>query len=135
MTPELLEQIRGSLTTLVNGLDEGQPWQDLLNYLNTHTRHVLNQWTAAEGPLEVRDIEKEKDQELDDIEAREVAKEVWAHGSSDELEIDDDAVVSRGDEEEGFFVAAWVWVRVEQVERYRAEQGDTKKPPVGEPVA
>ena len=43
---------------------------------------------------------------LDEIEA---ARKAYAHGSDDNVEVDDDALVSRG--EDGVWVQAWVWVR------------------------
>lgn len=39
----------------------------------------------------------------------EAAREAYAHGSDDNVKVDDDALVSRG--EDGTWVQAWVWVR------------------------
>jgi len=38
------------------------------------------------------------------------AREQYAEGSNDDVEIDDDAQISRNDEGSGSFVQAWVWV-------------------------
>ena len=42
----------------------------------------------------------------DEIDA---ARKAYAHGSDDNIEVDDNALVSRG--EDGVWVQAWVWVR------------------------
>ena len=45
---------------------------------------------------------------------REEARRIYAKGSDDDIEIDDAAEVSRGDE--GAWVAAWVWLRFDTEE-------------------
>jgi hypothetical protein len=47
---------------------------------------------------------------------RSAAKELYADGSNDAIEVDDDAVVSKGDDK-GAFVAAWVWVPDSNINR------------------
>lgn len=44
---------------------------------------------------------------MTDDEVRKLAREI--HGDQDEVVIDPDAIVSRGDDE-GAYVQAWVWV-------------------------
>lgn len=43
------------------------------------------------------------------------ARELYAFGSDDNIEIDDNALVSRGDD--GCFVQAWVWLKDENVNK------------------
>jgi hypothetical protein len=45
---------------------------------------------------------------VDDEDVRNLARRQYAMGSSDDVEIDTDAVVSETDD--GWWVAAWVWV-------------------------
>lgn len=45
------------------------------------------------------------------------AREKYAWGSSDDIEIDDNAAVSRGDD--GCFVQAWVWLENEETDEQR----------------
>jgi hypothetical protein len=40
----------------------------------------------------------------------EEAREAYANGSDDDIEIDDNAVTSRADRDEGLWVSAWVWL-------------------------
>lgn len=58
-------------------------------------------------------IEEKTANELADREFVELAKQRWHRDG--EIEIDDGAVVSRGDED-GAYVAAWVWVSAKKKE-------------------
>jgi len=56
---------------------------------------------------QVAQIEQARDR------ARERAREEYAEGSSDNIEIDEDAKVNEAGDD-GFWVAAWVYVRGEE---------------------
>ena len=47
---------------------------------------------------------------------RAAATEKW---SREEINVDGDAVVSRGDDEDGAFVAAWVWVTAAELKKWK----------------
>ena len=55
-----------------------------------------------------------KTEELRNAAIRDWAEDKYAIGSNNDIEIDADAVVSAGDD--GAFVAAWVYVRYEDME-------------------
>lgn len=50
----------------------------------------------------------------DDVQYIETARRIWASMHGDDLEIDDNPKVSAGDDD-GAWVAAWVWVPDDEV--------------------
>lgn len=74
---------------------------DALRSAAKHLRETQEEWRASLTALEQAQATPAE------IEA---ARDEYA---SDEIEIDDDALASRPDEEEGLWVQAWLWVRIE----------------------
>ena len=81
----------------------------------------------AEGPKAVEPKPEPKAETPDDTqpsddECRATAERQYADGSNDDVEIDGDAVVSRGDD--GAFVAAWVHIRFSEVAGFEDYDSD-----------
>lgn len=69
--------------------------------------------TDAAIALQLR-ISKQKDDDAKDAGYIETARELYAHGSDDDIEVDDDATFSRSDD--GIWVQMWGWIRFPEPE-------------------